>query len=90
MRHLQAATATGLPPGTGSVALVVAVLAAGYAISCLLWPITNCRRCDGAGRHRSPNGKNWRACRKCKGSGGRIRTGRQILNAIIKTRRKGS
>ncbi len=59
----------------------VALLWAGcYALACWIWPFTACRKCGGAGRHKSPSGKAWRKCRRCKGSATRIRTGRRIFD----------
>jgi hypothetical protein len=62
------------------VAVVVGVPV--YWFVCWFWPYTSCRRCGGGGRKRSPSGKNWRPCRKCKGSGTRLRTGRKITNFL--------
>jgi hypothetical protein len=50
----------------------------GYVIACAIWPFAACRKCDGAGRFLSPSGRAWRHCRRCKGSGSRVRTGRRI------------
>lgn len=85
--HPHTLAASSVPPGSGYVVLVGLAVVASYAIACLLWPVTACRRCDGAGKFRSPSGRNWRLCRKCKGSGGRIRTGRRIFNFIAAGRR---
>lgn len=52
----------------------------GYAVACLIWPYTACRRCEGAGKFRTSSGKAWRKCPRCKGSGERLRLGRKILN----------
>jgi DnaJ-class molecular chaperone len=64
--------------------LVIAGVAAApvYWVVCWFWPYTSCRRCGGGGRKRSPSGKNWRPCRKCKGSGMRLRTGRRVSNFL--------
>jgi len=59
--------------------LSVLLVAAGYATACWWWPFMACTHCDG-GKIRSPSGKAWRRCRRCKGSGARIRTGRRIFN----------
>lgn len=78
-----AATATsGGLPWHAWLALIGAVViwVAGYAVACWIWPFAACRKCDGAGKHRSPTGKAWRKCRRCKGSGGRVRTGRKAFN----------
>lgn len=50
----------------------------GYAIACRVWPFADCRKCEGKGRFRSPSGKAWRRCRRCKGSGERVRVGRRL------------
>ncbi len=55
---------------------------AGYAVACWLWPFTKCKKCDGSGRRKSPSGKNWGPCRRCKGKASRIRTGRKIFNYL--------
>jgi len=74
-----AATATGFPTAT------VAVLALGwtvnYLIACAWWPYRACWRCHGAGKLRSPSGKAWRQCPRCKASGACIRIGRRIFEA---------
>jgi DnaJ-class molecular chaperone len=56
--------------------------AGGYALACRVWPTTSCKKCEGTGKHRSPSGKNWRKCRRCKGSGSRKRTGLLILTKL--------
>lgn len=80
---LVAATATsGSLPWQAWLILTGAALVwlAGYAAACWIWPFTACRKCDGAGKHRSPSGKAWRKCRRCAGSGTRIRLGRKLFN----------
>lgn len=73
---------------SGTELTVWAVLAGvvwlvGYAVACKVWPYTSCRRCGGGGRKRSPSGRNWRPCRKCKGTGARVRTGRRLLDWVF-------
>jgi hypothetical protein len=58
-----------------------------YTLSCLFWPYAKCRRCDGGGKFRSPSGKAWRLCRRCAGTGGRLRIGRRIFNYFHRLRR---
>jgi hypothetical protein len=60
----------------GTLVLVVLVLVGGalYVVACSIWPYTACGRCDG-GKRRSPSGKAWRSCPRCKGSGKRRRFG---------------
>jgi hypothetical protein len=62
--------------------LVVAglVLTGLYLLACAVWPYANCDRCDGSGKSRSPSGKKFRLCRRCKGAGRRERLGRRLLN----------
>ncbi len=60
-------------------ALVGAVWLAGYAVACCVWPYAACKGCSGAWKRRSPSGKAWRPCRRCGGSGRRIRAGRWVV-----------
>lgn len=73
--------AAGPSDGLG-VALVAAVLGAGYLAVCAIWPYTACRHCHGTGKHRSPSGQNWRRCRHCKATGTRSRLGWRIWAAL--------
>jgi hypothetical protein len=52
-----------------------------YLGACAIWPYCSCRRCLGTGKHRSPSGKNWRQCRRCRGSDRRVRLGRRVYDA---------
>jgi hypothetical protein len=79
--HVFAATATDSP----QLWLAGLVAAAGYAISCAIWPFRACRRCGGIGRFRSPSGRAWRNCRSCRGTGAKIRLGRRIYTALKHT-----
>jgi hypothetical protein len=64
-------------------ALAAAVVAVPvYWFVCWFWPYTSCRRCGGGGRKRSPSGKNFRLCGRCKGGGTRLRTGRRVSNFL--------
>jgi hypothetical protein len=56
-----------------------------YVATCAYWPFTACRKCGGAGRHRSPSGRAWRYCHRCNGTGARLRTGRRIWNYLRST-----
>lgn len=58
--------------------LLIALLIVGYATACLIWPYAPCGRCQ-SGRHSSPSGEYWRKCRRCGGSGKKIRLGRRLL-----------
>lgn len=70
--------------GAGVLALVLLAAAVAYVIACVIWPFAACRRCDGAGKHRSPSGKAWRTCKRCRGTGARIRIGRKAWTALTK------
>ncbi len=72
--------ATAAGGNTGAIALIVLVFAAGYVLACALWPFAACRWCEG-GKKRSPTGRAWRPCGHCKGTGTRIRLGRQLWGA---------
>jgi hypothetical protein len=50
-----------------------------YSCVCRIWPYTACGWCGGKGKHRSPSGKNWRPCFRCKGSDRKLRRGRRVL-----------
>ncbi len=53
--------------------------ALGYAVACYRFPFTGCRWCrESPGRKLSPSGRTWRLCRRCKGSGSRVRAGRRF------------
>ena len=60
--------------------LIVTVVVAFYLFTCLVWPFGKCRRCKGVGKFKSPFGKAYRHCGKCKGSGLRVRLGRHVIN----------
>jgi DnaJ-class molecular chaperone len=55
---------------------------AGYFVACRIWPFTACRKCGGNGKRRSPSGRAFRRCPRCKGKGERLRTGRRVWNAL--------
>jgi hypothetical protein len=67
--------------GWGALAAVVWL--AGYAVHCAWWPFAACRTCDGAGKFRSKSGRAWRRCRRCKGSGERVRVGRRLWTWLV-------
>lgn len=67
---------------------VVAVAAAGYALSCWVWPFARCWACEGTARRSRADGKVWRPCRWCRGTGRRLRVGRRLYNAATRLRRR--
>jgi hypothetical protein len=60
------------------VVLAGIVWGGGYVIACWIWPFAACRKCDGAGKFASPSGRAWRNCKRCKGSGKRVRGGVRV------------
>jgi len=73
-----------------TVALIVTIAAGVYLLSCLIWPFGKCRRCQGAGKFKSPFGKAYRHCGRCQGSGLRVRLGRHVINHIRAVRGAGT
>jgi hypothetical protein len=65
-------------------AVVIALLV--YAMACAVTPFAQCRRCDGNGKYRKPRGRAWHPCKRCKGSGHRLRWGRHVSNYLWRTR----
>ena len=87
LRHASGAPLSATPPelefavpvvAIPNVVLFAALVVAGYALTCWVWPYTACGRCKGSGKARSPSGKAFRDCRRCKGAGRRIRLGRRL------------
>jgi hypothetical protein len=60
-----------------AILLITGVIALRLAY-CWFFPYTACGRCEG-GKHRDASRENWRNCRKCKGSGKKIRLTRRII-----------
>ena len=60
--------------------VVAMVFGVGYLLSIRLHPFTNCRACKGGSRHRGAiYSRAYRVCRRCKGSGRRLRFGALLL-----------
>ncbi len=57
-----------------------------YVGSCWLWPFTHCARCSG-GKISRDDGRVFRLCRRCSGSGRRLRVGRRVWNWVADRRR---
>lgn len=75
---------------SGWLLIILAILAAavwltGYSLACYLWPFTACNRCGGDGKRRSPSGKRFGDCRRCRGTGRQVRLGRRFLNWLYRT-----
>jgi hypothetical protein len=80
---IAAASASAIPGGWltvlgGALAALVA-----YLGCCAIWPYGPCLSCLGhRGKNRGSNSRRWGRCRRCKGSGERIRWGYRLLQHI--------
>lgn len=72
------------------LALAATAWLAVYAFAAWVWPFTACRKCHGGGKLRSPSGRNWRRCKRCGGTGRRLRLGRKIVNHLSYSAREAS
>ncbi|MFU8875893.1 hypothetical protein [Micromonospora sp. SL4-19] len=62
--------------------LALALLTLGYLAVCVVAPFGRCRTCNSTGRKRSPLSRSGRECRRCAGTGLRLRPGRHAINHI--------
>jgi hypothetical protein len=78
-----------------SVKTILSLLGAGvlgvvfYIGRCAWFPLAACWRCRGEGKFRSwgGKGKTWHLCRRCKGTGSRVRPGRILWDKMRTNRR---
>jgi hypothetical protein len=68
------------PIAASALILALIVVTFCYVAACAVWPFANCRKCRGAGRHRSPSGRAWRYCHRCDGTGARRRIWNYLRN----------
>ncbi|MEU4772814.1 hypothetical protein [Micromonospora sp. NPDC023644] len=104
MTPVMAATSANAPEMSkvlfAGIALIVAI---GYAGACYVKPFTACHRCKGSGtapptwwqrlRRRAVNPRALRGrpdCRRCSGTGLRLRIGRRVFNHFRRLRRQGT
>lgn len=59
---------------------IVLVCGGSYLVARAIWPYAACAKCEGAGKFKTSSGKAWRKCRRCGGSGERLRFGRWLIN----------
>lgn len=76
------ATANYTAHTLGTWLLFATLAAVGYLVHCVIWPYRACRKCEGAGRFRSPSGRAWRYCNRCGGKGAQLRSGRRVWTHI--------
>jgi DnaJ-class molecular chaperone len=73
------------------LASLILAIAGGCALLCASAPWTRCSKCSGAGRKPGHTGKLLRSpCRRCDGSGIRIRIGRRVFTWIDREYRHGT
>ena len=74
----------GLSAGQWTAVLgVAAVLFALYLIGCSIWPYGPCAACIGhRGKNRGSTGRRWGRCKRCKGSGERLRWGYRLIRHV--------
>ncbi|MCZ7415669.1 hypothetical protein [Streptomyces sp. WMMC897] len=76
-----------MPPALAAIAILT-IVTLGYASLCAASPFGDCRRCNGLGfaltTDRRGKPKRGKRCRRCKGHGKRIRTGRWLYNWLTR------
>lgn len=87
---VDAASAVGDGEWTWLLIIAGLLLLGGYLIACAVWPFAACRWCGGSGKKRSPSGRAWRPCRRCKATGARVRAGRRLVTVARRTYRAGT
>ena len=70
--------------------LVVVAVTVGYAAICAASPFGTCRRCSGLGRIGAARGRRSDLCRRCDGTGIRIRFGRHLYHQARRVHRDGT
>jgi DnaJ-class molecular chaperone len=66
--------------------LLLLLLTLGYSLACAVWPFVPCPRCHGSTKRRAPIGRAVRICRRCRGTGLRLRLGRRMWNHLRRHR----
>lgn len=80
----QAATATTSAALTAALLLITIAVTVGYAGLCWLLPFRPCPHCQTTGYTRTAVLKRSHPCRRCKGDGVRLRTGRRLFNHLAR------
>lgn len=70
-----------LEPLASTLLILASLFTLGYIAQCVRWPYRPCRHCGGFGQFTGPFG-GIRLCRRCQGSGLRLRVGRRVWNAL--------
>jgi len=64
------------------LSLILLTVTLGYILACAVWPFVPCPRCHGTAKRRAPLGRAVRICRRCRGTGLRLRLGRRVWNHL--------
>ena len=67
--------------------LIIAILAAAWAVSLYAYPFTTCLRCAGTGLKKGSTGKRFGLCKRCGGSKRRQRFGSRTLHRWARSAR---
>ncbi|GAB7041054.1 hypothetical protein JCM9533A_49040 [Catenuloplanes niger JCM 9533] len=70
--------------------LTPVLVAISYCGLCQIRPFARCRVCRGTGRARRQFGRVSRACRRCDGTGLRVRAGTRAVNRAARLYRDGT
>lgn len=73
---------------SGHQILVVAILAAGYAVWAYTHPWRKCWACGGKGTNRGSTGRRWGDCWRCGGSRKVKTLGSQLLHRLVRAARQ--
>jgi hypothetical protein len=75
-----------MTPDLAATQLTLAA-AAVYALLCWVLPFGCCQRCKATGAHPRLITRRLRTCRRCRGSGRRLRHGRRVFNHLARIHR---
>ena len=82
------AAAAGHHASPGVLVLIGLGLFAAWFVSLLLWPNAPCTLCKGSGRNAGSSSRRWGSCRRCGGSGKRLRFGAGLARRAVSRRNK--
>jgi hypothetical protein len=68
------------------VPLVLVAVVLLYLTACAVMPFGRCWKCKGNGTYKKSKGRVTRPCRRCKGTGRRLRWGRHVSNYLHRTK----
>jgi hypothetical protein len=71
-----------------TLTLTATALVVGYVLLCWIKPFGRCWRCRRTGSHKRLITRRLRTCRRCRGSGLRLRHGRRIFNYFARIHRE--